>query len=266
MVHLVIRAVSETRSGSTAADRALSRKKGDVVGVQDAQSDTPPAASVLVSVLLLAREAAEWLTAPWLYRPEVAVLQRDDTVDGWRFRLENRDRRVADNAASIPAEGARDILELWGASLVRIDAEGPVLDWTVDDAIRNPRFWMSDNAVPPAIYELSYDPATGYHEYRVEGIPEARLGQAERAVGRYGGEAYRVLPDGAIAFSIDGMALAWEFRAELVRAATGTYKAHRYGIAPSDVDVIEGAGGAVEVSLGELETYLIDHQQEVVSA
>ena len=263
MAEILVRvgSVSHADSGQ---DR-LCYKHGDVVvvvadGHEWGRLEGPPT-FVVLRVPGVAVAAAEAWAASWDYEYDATVLQRNVALDGWRFKVVNLQRGVG-GSATRETETLREFFELWGATFVRRDADGVVLDWRIRDGAMSRGFLSADPATAGiAMEETAYDSASGLHTYSADWSASVieRIGlRVVRRVMTLGGEVISTVGEVAT-YRLHRDPVRDAFLAT-VRGASAVYKRRRYTISGATVGQALAAGGTLTLTQAEFVATLTDHR------
>ena len=246
-------------------DRAGSYKVGDLVvamrdGHEWGRREGVPN-FVIVKVPGLSLGAARGRVGSWWYDYDIETVQRSVAQDSWRFKVTNLERR-ADGAGTPKVENIRYSFERWGATLVRLDGDGVVLDWRVETGAASKGFLGADAvAVGVVIAETGYSTSSGWHTFRADWsaatIERPGLTLLKR-VGRIGGQT----------LGVEAQAATYRLHRDSVRNAftddvkgeRETYKRRRFALPADDVAAALGAGGVVTISRAQLDARVIDHR------
>lgn len=262
MAELLVKAVDAVNSDPD-ADRAGCFKKGDIVVAMDdghawRPSEAPPT-FVIVKCPGLDLATARDRIQRWDYAYEFTILQRSVPLDGWRFKVVNTQMR-ADNAGAPKLAAVQGFFDHWGASYVRLDADGPVFDWKVQDGARSAGFLGTDPAsVGVTISETAYDQSTGWHTFTIDvsSLTSRQQIQVARRITGLGGEILDASDLSATTYRLPRDRVVAELK-DAVQSARTPYKIRRYSFAPADVDTVLAAGGGVTVTLAQLTAKVID--------
>lgn len=264
MAEILIRAGSVAHADPT-TDRAGCYKHGDVVlakpdGHEWGRLEGPPT-FVVVKVPGVTVEAAEAWAQSWEWEYDVTVLQRNVALDGWRFKVVNL-QRGTNGGATPETETLRDFFEHWGASFVRRDADGVVLDWRVRDGALSAAFLGADPATAGVVIaETGYDSATGWHTFSVDWGTSTveRVGlRVVRRVVALGGEI--IDTTGNVATYRLPRDKVRDAFVQHMRDASTAYKRRRFTVSPATMAAAFAAGGMLTLTQAELVAALADHR------
>ena len=248
-----------------AVDRAGCYKHGDVVlfkpdGHEWGRLEGLPT-FVRIRIPGVGVEVTEAWAQSWDYEYDVTVLQRNVALDGWRFRVVNLQRGVS-GGATPETETLRDFFERWGATFVRRDVDGVVLDWRIRDGAMSAGFLGDDPAtVGVAVAETAYDSATGLHTYSVD--------WSASTVERIGLHVMRRIVDlGGEIIDTVGSTATYRLPRDRVRdahvlherVASAAYKRRRFTVSPAIMAAAFAAGGTLTLTQAEFAAALTDHR------
>lgn len=271
MAELLVKAVDFVSSGTADEDRAGAYKKGDIVIAMDdghswgAREGPPKFVIVRAPDLPLATAVSR--IQSWRMALTWNVLQRDVPNDAWRVRMENSEQNPA--LSAFPKQALiQFFLDKWNCTFVRMDPEGPVLDWSIDAGVDSEGFWGRDpTTVGAIIATTAYDQGTGIHSYSVTFTGGITKLIAFRAATQNG---TNVIDDGTtLTFDLDRQVVLDRFRDEIL-SKSGSYKRRRYSLPQTiaedsvlSVDAILAAdpvGGVIDTTAAALAASVVDHR------
>jgi hypothetical protein len=266
MAEFLVKAVDHTHPDPD-EDRAGAYKVGDIVvvfpdGHTWGSEETLPK-FVVVKCPGLDVATARARVEQWDFEYDLTILQRSLPLDGWRFRIDNLQRH-ADGRATPQAAKFADFFTQWGATFVRMDAEGPVLDWSVVAGATSPAFLGVDPAsVGVTITETAYDGQSGIHTLEIDysgytgPSPNVGLQIAKRIV-EFGGVLGAVTPP-VIEYTLQRDVVLDSVKRDLT-GLRGAYKRRRYSLDAAQVAAVVAAGGSITVTPAQLVANVIDHR------
>ena len=270
MAELLVKAVDAVHADPD-VDRAGCYKKGDVVvafgdGHEWGAGEAPPK-FVIVKCPELDLATARTRIESWDYVYDFTILARDVSLDGWRFKVTNPNRRASDGAATPKLSAVQSFFQRWGATYVRTDPDGIVLDWRIVDGAISESFLGADPAsVGAAITEAAYDETSGVHTFALTWDSDLQLVPGTLAK-RQEQARQRITSLGGTIMSEVGLTMTYTLPRDRVRdafveevqSARAAYKRRRYSFSSSDVDTALGMGGVVTLALAQLTAHVIDH-------
>ena len=272
MAELLVKARDASHPDSD-TDVAGCYKMGDiVVAMPDGHSwrsgETLPS-FVVVKCPQLDIDTARQRIQSWNYEYDVTILQRNVALDGWRFRIDNLNRRTSDHAGSPKLAKVSQFLSKWGASFVRMDPEGPVIDWSINSGATSESFLGTDaSSVGATINETNYDQGTGDHTYRLvwdaelastPEILEFRFTLAQNRITELGGTV-TLVEAMALEYVLPRQSVMDAFKADL-QARVETYKRRRYSFPRANVQAMIDAGQIeITLTLTQIQNLIIDHR------
>jgi len=199
----------------------------------------------------------------WDYEYDFEILQRSVPLDGWRFKVKNLQAK-ADNTAAPETETIRNFFERWGATFVRRDSDGVVLDWIIADGAQSDAFLgVTPALVGITMAESGYDEGTGWHSYTIDWSLATIEGPRNKI-------AHRISILGGVLMT-EAATLA-EFRLHRdnvrtafvneVKNARTMYKRRRYSFPTSDVDAALSVGGVLTLTAAQVTSRIIDARAE----
>lgn len=264
MAEILVRAGSVTHA-DPGIDRAGCYKHGDIVlakpdGHEWGRLEGPPT-FVVVKVPGVTPEAAEAWAQSWDYEYDVTVLQRNVAQDGWRFKVVNL-QRGASGGATPETERLREFFERWGASFVRRDADGVVLDWRIRDGAMSAGFLGANPAtVGVVITETDYDSTAGWHAYSVDWSASTveRIGlHIVKRIVSLGGEI--IDTNGSVATYRLPRDKVRDAFVQHMRDASTAYKRRRFMVSPAIMAAAFAAGGTLTLTQAGFAAALTDHR------
>lgn len=250
MAELLIKAVSASNADPD-KDRRGCYKRGDVVvamedGHEWGRLEGPPD-FVVVRLSGVSRAAAEQWCESWDWEYDLTVLSRSVPLDGWRFRVVNLQRR-ADGTGTPETERIRRAFASWGATLVRRDADGVVLDWRIVDGATSQAFWGADPAVLGiSVTEIAYEDITGQHTFTADWSQSTTLGissRVRRQITERGGEILASVGATATTYRLGRGGVLSAFT-QSIRLLRQGFQRRRFRLAEGEVAAALIAGGVV---------------------
>ena len=269
MAELLVRAISNDHLAGVDAekDRAATYKAGDIVvampdGHEWGALEGPPG-FVVVQVPGLAHSVAEDRVQVWEHEYDFEVLNWNIALDGWRFRVVNLQRR-GDGSGTPTRARIRTFFERWGATFVRIEATGVVLDWTIEAGATSEGFLGADPvALGVTIAETGYVRGTGVHRYSADWMltPNAsRLGlRLAKRIASLGGTITDFPTPTSANYTLSRNLVRDAFIRD-VKRARAPYRRRRYSFSPADVSSALAAGGTVTLTAAQVASRVIDHR------
>ena len=265
MAELLVKARSVANADPD-KDRRGCYKRGDIVLAQPDGHEWGRMEGlpdfVVIRVPGLTAAAAVARCESWDEEYDVTVLQRNEALDGWRFKVVNLQRRASDGAGTPETERIRDLFERWGCTFVRRDPDGVVLDWRIVSGATSRAFLGGDPLnLGVVIAETAYDRPSGWHTYTVDWSAATfeRAGLViVRRIAALGGEVLSTVGNTAI-YRLHRDPVRNAFVQD-VRGAREMYKRRRFQVPETVMLQAEAAGGVLTLSATEVAALVVDHR------